>query len=168
MTVRMYTKTILLLALVTLGLGGALLHLRIHILPQIGENYAMIMPLVAGILSVIIVPLLFLFKKTLAYGYVLNGILAILGTVTMAHFSIVHLSAPVSFATVMLNTTFGDILLLWGKFFVGKSLFDLEMVGYDRSHEKKGITYRYPHMGWWMIHLVVISTVYSLGHLLWR
>lgn len=168
MTVRTYTKTILLLALVTLGLGGALLHLRIHILPQIGENYAMLMPLVAGILSVVIIPLLFLYKKTIAYGYVLNGILVILGTITMAHFSIANLAFPVSFGTILFKTTFADILLLWGKFFVGKALFDLELFGYDHAREKKGIFYRYPNMGWWAIHLVVISTVYSLGHLLWR
>jgi hypothetical protein len=168
MTVRTYTKAILLLALVTLGLGGTLLHLRIHILPQLAENATFAVPLLSAVLSIVIVPLLFLFKKTIAYGYVLNGILAILGTVTMAHFSMVHLNAPLSIATVMLNTTFGDILLLWGKFFTGKALFDLELFGYDRTREKKGTFYRYPHMGWWTIHLVVISTVYTLGHLLWR
>lgn len=74
MTVRTYTKTILLLALFTLGLGGALLHLRIHILPQLTENATFAIPLISAILSVVIVPLLFLAKKTIAYGYVLNGI----------------------------------------------------------------------------------------------
>lgn len=28
-------------------------------------------------------------------------------------------------------------------------------------------TLRYLHTGWWIVHLVGISFVYSLGHLLW-
>jgi hypothetical protein len=168
MSVRTYTRTILLLALFTLGLGGALLHLRAHILPQLSQNPSFAVPLISGILSVIIIPLLFLSKKTIHYGYVLNGILVILGTVTMAHFSLAHLAVPISLGSLVLKTTFADIMLLWGRFFVGKSLFDLELFGYEQSREKKGISYRYPNMGWWGIHLVAISTVYYLGHLVWR
>jgi hypothetical protein len=168
MTVRNYTKTVLILALFSMGLGGFLLHLRIHIIPQLSTNAAFYSPLVAGILSVIVIPLLFFSKKTIAYGYVLNGLLAILGTVTMVHFSIGHLTVPVSFGTIMLKTTFADIMLLWGKFFAGKALFDLELFGYDHLREKKGTIYRYPHLGWWTVHLAVISIVYSLGHIIWR
>jgi hypothetical protein len=168
MTVRNYTRTLLLLALFTLGLGGFLLHLRAHVFTHLSTNPAFYSPLISGILSVVVIPLLFLSKKTMAYGYVLNGMLAILGTVTMAHFSIAHLALPLSFGTIMFKTTFADIMLLWGKFFVGKVLFDLELFGYDNTREKKGSFYRYPHLGWWTVHLVVISTVYSLGHILWR
>jgi hypothetical protein len=57
---------------------------------------------------------------------------------------------------------------LWGNFFVGKALFDLEFFGYDPNRERKGRTWRYPNLGWWMVHLVAISAVYYVGHALWR
>jgi hypothetical protein len=69
---------------------------------------------------------------------------------------------------VILKTTVADILIAWGRFFVGKALFDLEILGYDLVREKKGISYRYPNLGWWAIHLVAVSLVYGAGNLLWR
>ena len=55
----------------------------------------------------------------------------------------------------------------WGKFFVGKALFELETFGYDPNRPKAGLTYRYPNMGWWLIHLVAVSLLYYLGNRLW-
>ena len=37
-----------------------------------------------------------------------------------------------------------------------------------RNKPKAGVTYRYPNMGWWLVHLVGLSIVYTLGNLLWR
>ena len=54
------------------------------------------------------------------------------------------------------------------EFFVGKALFDLEFFGYDATRPKKGVTYRYPHLGWWLIHFVLVALVYYLGNRLWR
>ena len=65
-----------------------------------------------GSLSIIAVPLLFSFKKTYSYGYVLNGMLAIIGTILMAHFSIAHWPAQTTFASIM-SVTLPDILILW-------------------------------------------------------
>ncbi len=165
MTVRTYTKSILLVGLWTLSIGGLLLHLRIH---PVKTNYSNLVPAVSGILSVLVVPLLFCFRRSIAYGYVLNGFLVIVGTITMAHFSIAHWPNPVTVQAVLLTTMLSDILILWAKFFVGKALFDLELFGYDAAKEKKGITYRYPNMGWWLVHLAAVSIVYYLGHFLWR
>ena len=165
MTIRSYIKTTLLVALVALAIGGFLLHTRIHSFTKNSSNFV---PFISGILSIVIVPLLFSSKKTLSYGYVLNGMLVILGTVAMAHFSIVHWPKPFSIGAIFLNTTLANIALLWGKFFVGKALFELESHGYDANTVKKGIFYRYPNYGWWLVHLVVISIVYYFGHLLWR
>jgi hypothetical protein len=86
----------------------------------------------------------------------------------MAHFSIAHWPNPATVQAVLLTTLLADILILWAKFFIGKSIFDLEFFGYDAAKEKKGKTYRYPNMGWWFIHLAVISLVYYLGFILWR
>jgi hypothetical protein len=165
MTLRTYTKSILIAALVSVSLGGLLLHIRIH---PLSNNIANIIPLMAGILSVIVVPVLFSLKKTVQYGYVLNGMLAIIGTVIMTHFSIANWPQQATLVTVIVQTMLSDNLILWTNFFIGKALFDLETFGYAQDKEKKGLTYRYPNMGWWLVHLVVISAVYTLGHMLWR
>jgi hypothetical protein len=155
----------LMAALVALALGGFLLHIRIH---PVADNPSNIVAIIAGILSIIVVPLLFSYKNTIHYGYVLNGMLAIIGTVVMVHFSLAHWPAPATAASILTKTLLADILILWTIFFVGKVLFDLETFGYDPDKPKKGITYRYPNMGWWIVHLAVISIVYTLGHQLWR
>jgi hypothetical protein len=115
-----------------------------------------------------VLPLLFSFRKTLHYGYVLNGFLAIIGTIVMAHFAIAHWPEPATLETIILKSTLADIIIVWSKFFVGKALFDLETLGYDPAKDKKGIAYRYPNMGWWLVHLMGLSIVYTLGNLLWR
>jgi len=165
MSVRSYIKSALISALVALAIGGFLLHTRIHPFTRNSSNFV---PFVAGILSIVIIPLLFSFKRTVSYGYVINGMLTILGSIAMSHFAIVHWPKPLTFASILLQTTLADIVLLWGKFFVGKALFELELRGYDANTVKKGIFYRYPNYGWWLVHLVVISLIYFLGHLIWR
>lgn len=163
MTAGSYVRSLCLAALIVIALGGLLLHLRIH---PYGNNPSFLINVVCGIISVIVVPLLFLFKGTLHYGYVVNGFMVIVGTVTMAHFSLAHLPAPLTPAGILLKTTFPDILILWGKFFIGKTLFDLEVFGYNRTAEKKGVSYRYPNLGWWFVHLIAAAAVYGAGHFL--
>lgn len=165
MSIRKYVKSTLMAALVILAIGGFLMHTRFHPITRNPSNFV---PFVSGILSIIIVPLLFSFRRTLSYGYVLNGMLAILGTVAMGHFSIAHWPKTFTLEAILFQTMLADIALLWGKFFVGKALFDLETFGYDANTAKKGIWYRYPNYGWWGVHLAAVSLVYYLGHLIWR
>jgi hypothetical protein len=165
MTARTYVKTMLLCALVSLALGGLLLHVRIH---PVSQNPSNLVAPVAGVLSIVVVPFLCSRKRLIDYGYVLNGMLVIVGTITMAHFSLARWPVPATFETLILKTLLADIAVLWGNFFVGKALFDLEFFGYDANREKKGKVWRYPNSGWWLVHLVAISAVYYLGHLLWR
>jgi len=165
MTNRTYVKSTLLGALIALSVGGFLLHVRIH---PFAQNSSNIVPIISCVLSIVVVPLLFFYKKTISYGYVLNGFLAIIGTVTMSHFAIFHWPAPATLSSVILTTTLPDILIVCSKFFIGKSLFDLETFGFDSDRGRLGKTYRYPNMGWWLVHLVAITIVYSLGNVLWR
>jgi hypothetical protein len=165
MTVRNYVRTLLLTALVTMALGGFLLHLRIHPFTQ---NTSFLINFVAGLLSVVVVPLLLWWRKTLHYGYVLNGFIAIVATIAMAHFSFAHPPEGLNPGNILLKTTLPDILIVWGKFFVGKALFDLEIQGYNATLEKKGMPYRYPNLGWWLIHLLAVSAAYYAGNSLWR
>ncbi|MBA4386448.1 MAG: hypothetical protein C0404_00615 [Verrucomicrobia bacterium] len=165
MTTRTYVKTLLIVALVVSAMGGFLLHFRVH--SPLEHSFG-IVPYVAGILSVLLVPILLSFRRTLDYGYILNGMLVIVGTVTMTHFAIDHWPTPFSIGGLLFKTTLADILILGTKFFVGKAIFDLELHGYDPNRPKEGIWWRYPNLGWWWIHFAAISVVYGLGYFFWR
>lgn len=162
---KTYIKTTLISGLVVLALGGWLLHFRIHSPLVNSANY---IPFIAGIITVIILPLMFWFRSTAAYAYVINGMLVILGTITMAHFSIAHYSGPLSLEGVLMRTLFPDIAMLWGNFAFGKALFDLELLNSATDTVPKGRYFRYPNNGWWLVHLIAWSLVYALGHILWR
>ncbi len=164
MTIKTYIRSVLLGAFVTISIAGFLVHFRVH---HIGENLSFIVPFAAGVLNIAVLPALFWFKRTIAYGYVLNGFFCVIGTVTMTHFAIARWFAPTSPPDIVLKSMVIDILIVWGKFFVGKALFELETFGYDPNRAKAGIPYRYPNMGWWLIHLAGVAVVYYLGHRLW-
>jgi hypothetical protein len=166
MTTRSYVRILLLTALVTMALGGFLLHLRIH---PYAKNPSFLINVVAGLLSIGVVPLLFAMRRTVHYGYVLNGFITIVAVVTMAHFSFAHPpEGSLTLKAILLKTTLADIFIVCGKFFVGKVLFDLETQGYHAAQEKGGSTYRYPNLGWWAVHFMAVSVVYCAGNLLWR
>ncbi len=123
-------RWLLLLALTFLGIAGLVIHMRIHpfYVPP-GDNAGV--PLVrwrffpATILclaDVVLVTSLFLRKGTAVYGYLLNGLLVIYGTVIMAHFS---LTGPTGGSLVewALWSTLPDIGVSWADFIVGKMLF---------------------------------------------
>lgn len=172
MKVRTYIKSILLCALIALALGGFLLHTRTHPVqqPQSKEiEYDNLVPVISAVLSIIIVPILFLFRKSIPYAYVINSFTVIVGTITMAHYSIANWpkETAVTVHTILFGTMLMDIIILWGKFFVGKAIFELEIFGYDATRERKGNPLRYPNLGWWLVHMVAVSVVYSLGHILW-
>src|SRR5450759_190703 len=111
-------RVILILIIFFLALGGWLLHLRIHPLAKDAENY---IPTVAGFISVIITPVLFIFRSTIHFAYLLNGMTVIIGTIAMTHFSIEHPPQVWTLQTILLGTLLADIMLLWGKFAVGKA-----------------------------------------------
>ncbi|MCB4792535.1 MAG: hypothetical protein LHV68_11715 [Elusimicrobia bacterium] len=158
-------KLILITGLVCTALGGWLLHLRIHTIQSNPSNY---LPFLSGIFSIIILPLMFYFRPTVTYAYILNGMTVIIGTITMAHFSIANLPPEITLGTIILRTTFADIMLLFTKLFIGKAIFDLNTYNPEGSSTIKGRFFRYPNMGFWWVHLFAMSVVYTLGHVLWR
>ena len=88
----------LLFTLFLLALGGFMLHYRIHPFLVAEKDtvhfsgtffLANIFPLV----DVVVVTILFLSRKTAIYGYLLNGLIVIYGTIFMTHFSIAGLMA---------------------------------------------------------------------------
>jgi hypothetical protein len=129
-------KNTLLIALFLLALSGLLLHYRIH-------NFMIADTLQPGnfildgtrfpatlfpLIDVVLVTALFMSRKTAVYGYLLNGLIVIYGTIFMAHFSISEMIAKsVPLSSMLLKSTLPDIGIAWGDFFVGKALYDLYM-----------------------------------------
>jgi hypothetical protein len=158
-------RLLLVVGLFFISLGGWLLHMRIHPISKLAVNYV---PFVVGLIGVTAVPVMFLFRRTLAYAYVINGMLVIIGTITMSHFSFVHPPDQIRFQTLFMGTMFPDIIVLFTNFMLGKTLFELEMLKTEETPARHGRFFRYPNMGWWFVHLVALSVVYVLGHFLWK
>jgi len=158
-------KATLIAAVFSLTFGGWCLHLKIH---PLGKETYNVIPFITGIISAFGLPLLFCFRRTLVAAYLLSGFLAILGTILMVHYSIVHFEGPVTLPGVLLDTTFPDIAILWGRFAISRALFKLEFLGSGAGPGGKGHFFRYPHMGWWWVHLFLVSGVYILANLFFK
>lgn len=161
-----YLRLILILAIFFLALGGWLLHLRVHELAKDDENY---IPAVAGFISVFLIPVLFIFRSTIPFAYLLNGITVIIGTIAMTHFSIENPPPVWSLKTVLFGTLLADIGILWGKFAVGKALFELDSVlSQPDTSRRKGRFFRFPNMGFWYVHVVTLTALYLIGAYFWK
>ena len=159
-------RVILILAIFFLALGGWLLHMRIHPFDKDAENY---IPLVAGFISVIVTPVLFIFRSTIPLAYLINGITVIIGTIAMTHYSIENAPQVWTLQTIFMGTLLADIALLWGKFAVGKALFELELtVNEPDAPMRSGRFFRFPNMGFWFVHVVTLTAVYIIGGYFWK
>ena len=152
MTVHNRLKHALIFGLFFLSLGGAVLHYVIH--PSEKYAYAYV-PMVTLIVSVALTPWLFYFKKTVHLAYLLNGFAVIVGSVTMGHYALV--ARPI----------WPDIVVLWSKFAMGYALFHLLTFPPNADYRPGWKTIRFPHFGYWVVHLLAVSTVYALGRLIW-
>lgn len=154
----------LIFALIAISLGGLLLHLRIH--PPIVDGaleWEHLIPAFIGTLSVVIVPCLFMRQDTADLAYLLTGISVIFGAVTMSHLSIATWEGGVSLLKIMLKTTLADSLILFAKFFIGKTLFESYFPERVKLNCQFPQTFRFLFDGWWLIHFFAIALVYSLG-----
>ncbi len=164
MTRKESLKTTLLAGLITISFGGWLLHYRIHLPSANPANY---IPFLAGIISVIVIPAMFMKRDLAPFAYILNGMMVVIGIITMAHFSIAHFKGPLTLHALLFNTIFPDIVMLTAKFFMGKALFDV-IITQDLNAPVAGRFLRYPNTGFWLLHLILMSLVYTAGHLLWK
>lgn len=153
MTVKAKLKTALVAGIFFLSLGGVALHYFVH--PPAKAPYGYV-PFYVGIFSSAVIPWLFCFRKTIHLGYLLNGFTVIIGTITMGHFSLA------------VKPIWPDLFILWPKFAMGYALFHLELFNLESQTPKGAKFTRYPHFGFWLVHLAMLSAVYTLGNLLWR
>jgi hypothetical protein len=143
-----------------------LLHLRIHPVAKDAENW---IPAVSGLLSVVVIPLLCWFRRTLPFGYLLNGMTVIVGTITMAAFTLEKPPEVWTLKTLLFGTLLADIVLLGGKFLVGQALYAVDRaVAQPEAAGLAGRFFRYPNLGFWLAHLVAMSAIYGAGKCLWE
>ena len=125
-------------ALFLLAISGLMLHYRIHnfmVADKMNPGSFMFdstkfMATLFPLIDALLVTALFMTRRTAVYGYLLNGLIVIFGTIFMAHFSIAEITAKsIPFPAMLLKSTLPDIGIAWGDFFVGKALYDLCMKG---------------------------------------
>mgnify|MGYP001627051138 FL=1 len=131
-------KRTLLIALILLAVSGLMLHYRIHpyMVPDklnpgnfIFDSTKFLATLLS-LIDVVLVTILFSSRKTAVYGYLLNGLIVIYGTILMSHYSIAEMMAKsIPLEQMFLRSTLPDIGIAWGDFLVGKTLYDLYMKG---------------------------------------
>jgi hypothetical protein len=93
----------------------------------------------------------------------------IIGTITMTHFSIENPPQEWTFQTIFMGTLIADIILLWGKFAVGKALYDLDtVINRPETQISSGRFFRFPNIGFWFVHLVTLTIVYMIGSYFWK
>jgi hypothetical protein len=126
------SRRLLLGALFLMALAALMLHLRIH--PFLAPDKAdpgvthfrasFVAASLLPLLDVVLVTFLFSSRRTAVYGYLLNGLIVIFGTVLMTHFSIASL-APKALPPIewVMKSTFPDIALAWADFLVGAALY---------------------------------------------
>jgi hypothetical protein len=118
---------------------------------------------------VIVIPVLLIFRSTIPFAYLLNGMTVIIGTITMTHFSIENHPPVWTIQTILLGTCLPDILMLWGNFAVGKALFDLDpVINRPDAPMSSGRFFRFPNMGFWFAHLITLTAVYLIGSYFWK
>lgn len=131
-------KGTLLAALFLLAVSGLMLHYRIHnfMVPDKINPGSFIfdspkfMAILFPLIDALLVTALFLSRRTAVYGYLLNGLIVIFGTIFMAHYSMAEITAKaIPFPALLLKSTLPDIGIAWGDFLVGKALYDLHMKG---------------------------------------
>jgi hypothetical protein len=129
-------------ALFLMALAALMMHLRIHpfLAPDKTDpgvthfRASFVAAALLPLLDVVLVTLLFSSRRTAVYGYLLNGLIVIYGTILMAHFSIASL-APKALPPIdwIMNSTLPDIALAWADFFVGAALYRSWMRETDES-----------------------------------
>lgn len=144
----MVLRKVLIVALFFTALGALSLHLRIHPVfveqksvqgaeqqPAPGTSKEEAQSSFSGkhflaslfcFIDLVLVTWLFCYKKTAAYAFMLNGLLAIFGAILMSHFTIAHLwGTGASLADwIYLKSTLADIIILLADFLIGEAVYD--------------------------------------------
>jgi len=149
-------------AIFLLSLGGWLLHVRAHPVsfdPANPSNPAFFVPYIAGLLSIVAVPILLNYGRTFVVGYLLNGMSVVIGAITMTSLSLGHLPSPLTPRDILFGTMLSSILLLIPKLFLGQIIL--------YHYHPNGMGRLFTSF-WWTKHFIYLSVIFTLGHFFWR
>ena len=119
-------RKMLILSLFLLALGAFLLHFRIHPVTMRDSGQISFTGLFAAViimLDILFVPYLLSYKDKAVYGYILNGMIAILGIIIMAHLSLSKMQSFTPY-NLIFNSTFADIIIALADFLISKVIYD--------------------------------------------
>ncbi len=121
-------RHMLLAAMFLLALGALVIHYGIHS-PINGDgklNFTNAMASLFPLIDLILVTWLFSRKSTAAWGYLINGLIVIYGTVFMTHCGWAKVYSPETpLWRYILTPTSPDIVIAWADFFMGAVLYKL-------------------------------------------
>jgi len=95
-----------------LSLAGLLIHAELH--PVTKSLYFWWASPVC-IVSLLVLPVLFIRPRTVAWGYGLNLFIIALGTIGMGYFSLLNFEPPVTLWQLGVRSTLPAIIILWLK-----------------------------------------------------
>jgi len=117
----------LLAGLFLLAVGALALHLNVHspLHPPPGRTFNNTTASLFVLFDAVVVTWLFSKKKTAVWGYLLNGLLVIYGTVMMTHFGWSHNGPGSSLLSYVYHSTTPEIIIAWADFCLGAVLYRL-------------------------------------------
>ena len=111
----------LVLSLFLVSLGGLLIHLRIH--PLSAGKAANWTAFVFGLTSTLAVPVMFYYRGTAKWAWILNLAAVAVGTLGMGHEGLERLrEAGFSLSGLIFDSLLADIFILWAKVGIGQVL----------------------------------------------
>jgi hypothetical protein len=116
-------------ALSLLSLGGWMFHIRIH--PPSAEATINWLPTIIGFITTFVLPFMFSFASTARWAFLITIIAIVGGTITMADYSFDNPPQTITLLTILLETTLGDIIILFAKLPIALSILQ-----YWRKQEK--------------------------------
>ncbi len=100
------------ISLALLSLGGLLFHIRIHPPSEEAINW---FPAIIGSVCTFILPIMFNYSTPARWAFLITMISVVGGIITMANYSIGHPPQVITFSSIILRTTFSDIVILLTK-----------------------------------------------------
>jgi hypothetical protein len=107
------------ISLSLLSLGGWLVHVGHHSPAVAAINW---LPAIIGFATTFILPFMFNYSKTARWAFLITVIAVIGGTITMADFSFDHPPETITLGSIIFQTIFPDILILWAKLPIALSI----------------------------------------------
>jgi hypothetical protein len=97
---------------VGISLLGLWVHLQVH---PLSKSLYFWWASPVSLFSLVVLPVLFLRRATVGWGYVLNACTVAIGTIGMSYFSLLTFEPPLSLYRLFSESTLPNILLLWIK-----------------------------------------------------